>query len=106
MMQYSQDDVGRMNFEQVGAIEDPLELSATGFISPMLVRYVVRTEQLKVRYPEITLPALLNAIDKAATMIAWPEIVGQKLPGAERDSSVDAYLDALHPHIKHALAPN
>jgi len=106
MTQYSLEEVGLMSFEQVGAIEDPMDLASTGFISPMLVRYVVRTEQLEARYSGIALPKLLAAIDKAATVIDWSLIVGQKMPGEERDARVDAYLDEIGPHVRHALSPN
>ncbi|REE21218.1 hypothetical protein B0G71_4370 [Paraburkholderia sp. BL27I4N3] len=106
MKQFTFDEVQSMTFAQLGAVEDAMDLMATGFISPMLVRYMFRTEQLAARYPGVALPALLNAINKAATMIAFPPEVGQKAPVAVRDEVVDAYLDELQPHTESALKPN
>lgn len=102
MKQYSFEDVRQMRFEQLAAIEDPMQLAATGFISPMLVRYVVRTGQLESRYPGSALSTLLGAIDKATVRIDLPVIVRQKIPLAVRDSAVDSYLDDLQAHVEHA----
>lgn len=102
MKQYSFEDVRQMSFEQLAAIDDPMQLSATGFISPMLVRYVVRTGQLDARYGGRSLSTLLEAIDSATVNIVLPAIVGQKIPLAVRDSAVDSYLDDLQSHVEHA----
>jgi hypothetical protein len=106
MRQYTFEDVERMSYAELGAVEDPLELAATGFVSPLLVRYVVRTDQLEERYPDIPLCDLLNAMNQAAMNIAWPMEVGQRAPLAKRDPVVDRYLDALGPHLLSALRPD
>lgn len=102
MKQYSFEEVSQMSFEQLAAIEDPMQLAATGFISPMLVRYVVRTGQLDSRYAGRALSTLLGAIDKATVRIDLPVIVQQKIPLAVRDSAVDSYLDDLQPQVEYA----
>jgi hypothetical protein len=106
MEQYSFEDVRRMSYAQLGAIEDPMDLMATGFVSPMLVRYVVRTDQLEQRYANIALPVLLDALNKAVLNVAWPPEVGQRAPQARRDQIVDNYLDELGPHLLSALRSN
>lgn len=107
MKQFKLDDVRAMSFEQLGAIEDPMDLMATGSIAPILVRYVVRTGQLERRYSGIALTTLLDAIMKSATMIDWPlDTVAQKAPLGKQDAGVDAYLDKLQPHLDHALRPH
>lgn len=83
-----------------------MQLMSTHFVSPMLVRYVVRTGQLEQRYSGLSLTTLLNALNLAATMIQLPPGVTQKAPSATRDAEVDGYLDALSPHIQSALRPN
>lgn len=107
MRQFELDEVRAMSFEQLGAIEDPVDLMATGSVAPILVRYTVRTGQLERRYPGIALPTLLDAIMKSATMIDWPlATVAQKAPQAKQDADVDAYLDELQPHLERALKPH
>lgn len=104
MTSYSFVEVNGLSFEALGKIDDPLELMSTGFVSPILARYVVRTGQLDIRYPNIDLPALLMAINFAATSIPWPlSTVAQKAPLAIRDPDVDAYLDQLAGGIASAL---
>jgi hypothetical protein len=106
MTQLTFDEVQQLTYADLGAIDDPMDLASTGFVSPMLVRYVVRTGQLESRYPGVALPVLLDAINKAATVIAWPVDVGQQAPVAKRDPAVDAYLDDLQQHVRSALQPN
>ncbi|VVE87674.1 hypothetical protein PBR20603_01611 [Pandoraea bronchicola] len=107
MKQYELDEVRAMSFERLGAIEDPVDLMATGSIAPILVRYAVRTGQLERRYPGVALSALLDAIMKSATMINWPlDTVAQKAPQAKQDADVDTYLDELQPHLERALKPH
>lgn len=107
MKQFELDEVRAMSFEQLGAVEDPMDLMATGSVAPILVRYAVRTGQLERRYPGIALPTLLDAIMKSATMINWPlATVAQKAPRAKQDADVDAYLDELQPHLERALNPH
>lgn len=104
---YSLAEVRRMTFDELGSIQDPMSLMNTNSVSPMLVRYIIRTGQLENRYPGIELPALLSAIDKAATTLIWPlQTVAQKASRAKQDADVDAYLDELHPHLLRALNPN
>lgn len=97
-----------MSFEQLGAIDNPMELTNTGHVSPMVVRYVVRTGQLSQRFPVMALPQLLDAIDGACAAheqsskmarLDWVKNISQPLQAAERDSMVDAYLDAIAPEI-------
>lgn len=106
MHQYTFDEVLHMSYEQLGAIQDPMQLSAATFVSPMLARYLVKTGQLTKRYPEVGLRALLQAINAAATTIPWPADVAQKVPAGTRDAKVDEYLDALQPFVRQALHPH
>jgi hypothetical protein len=106
MTQLTFKEVQELTYADLGAIEDPMDIASTGFVFLMLVRYVVRTGQLDSRYPGVALPVLLDAINKAATVLAWPVDVGQKAPIAERDSAVEAYLDDLQQHVRSALQPN
>lgn len=108
MHQYSFAEVRAMSFEQLGAIDSSMELTNTGHVSPMVVRYVVRTGQLNQRFPVVTLPQLLDAIDGAcaaheqssrAAPLHWVNDVSQPLQAAVGDSTVDAYLDAIAPEI-------
>jgi hypothetical protein len=93
---YTFEDVQGMTFEQLGGIDDPMLLMSTTHVSPMLVRYIVRTKQLEARYAGVELPDLLRAIDLAAAFHRdWPFAVGQGAPVSKRDARVDAYLDAL-----------
>lgn len=43
MEQYTMEDVSRLTYAELGAIEDPALLMATGGVAPMLIRYIVRT---------------------------------------------------------------
>ena len=96
MHQLSYDDVQKLSYAQLGAIDDPMALMATGQVSPILVRYAVRTGQLLGRYGDVPLPVLMDAIGRAAAIQgSWPFAVGQRAPDAVRDKDVDAYLDAL-----------
>lgn len=96
MHQLSYNDVQKLSYEQLAAIDDPMALMATGQVSPILLRYVVRTEQLQGRYGEVPLPILMDAIGRAAAIQGdWPFAVGQKAPQAVRDKDVDDYLDRL-----------
>ena len=108
MRQYNFSEVRSMSFEQLGAIDDPMDLVNTGHVSPMVVRYVVRTGQLTQRYPVVTLPQLLDAIDGAcvayeqsskAAPLHWSNNLSQPLQAAVGDTVVDEYLDALAPEI-------
>ena len=103
MKQYTFAEVLRMTSEELGGIDDPMQLAATENVSPMLVRYVIRTSQLDERYRGVPLRALLGAIDIAADKVGWPETVGQKVPLATKDAEVEAYLDVLQPHVADAL---
>ncbi|MCA3186457.1 MAG: hypothetical protein INH12_26760 [Cupriavidus sp.] len=103
MKQYTFEEVLHLTSIELGAIDDPMQLAATGHISPMLVRYVIRTGQLDERYRGIPLRILLNAVDIAAARLEWPEAVGQKAPLARKDAEIEAYLDALQPLVGDAL---
>ena len=104
MPAYTLHDVYSMTFEQLGAVQDPFELMSTGAVSPMLLRYVVRNGQLHARYSDADLPALLMAINYAATFVQWPmSTVAQKAPVAILDPDVDAYLETLQPGVQQAL---
>ncbi|MGK3726793.1 hypothetical protein [Stenotrophomonas sp. 6O] len=93
-----------MSFDQLGAIENSLELSNTGRVSPMIIRYVVRTGQLRARFPVVPLVQLLDAVDGAciayeqsskAAPLHWVNNVSQPLQVAAGDAVVDEYLDAI-----------
>lgn len=43
MEQYTMEDVSRLTYAELGAIEDPALLMAIGGVAPMLIRYIVRT---------------------------------------------------------------
>lgn len=101
---YTIEEVRGMTFAQLGAIEDPFELMNKLTVSPMLVRYLVRTDQLKKRYPDVELPKLLDAIDIAAAVVQWPIFtVGQTLHLATQDPEVDKYLDEIQPRVEKVL---
>lgn len=96
MKQYSIEEVRGMTYEQLGAIDDPFELMATTSMSPMLVRYVVRTGQLEARYPNVPLPTLLDVMNQAAgEHIDWPFAASQHSPAGVQNEEVDAYLNVL-----------
>lgn len=96
MKQYTMEEVSRMTYAELGAIDDPMALMSTGGVSPMLVRYVVRTGQRESRYPGVALPMLLRAISEAAVTVGWPlATVAQAAPLAVQDATVDAYLDNI-----------
>ncbi|WP_460901100.1 hypothetical protein [Paraburkholderia jirisanensis] len=100
MEQYTMEQVSRMTYAELGAIEDPMDLMATGGVAPMLVRYMVRTGQRDTRYPGIALPMLLRAITEAAATVGWPlDTVAQAAPLAVEDATVDAYLDNVQPQV-------
>lgn len=108
MRQYNFSEVRSMSFEELGAIEDSMALVNTGHVSPMVVRYVVRTGQLDQRYPAVPLPQLLDAIDCAcaeyeqsskAAPLDWVNSISQPLQAATGSNVVDEYLDALGPGI-------
>jgi len=103
MKQYTYEEVLNLTFRELGAIVDPLQLAATQHVSPMLVRYVIRTDQLEVRYPGVRLRTLLGAIEVAAKKVKWPDVVGQNAPLAIVDTAVDAYLDELQPYVAKAI---
>lgn len=89
-----------MTFAELAAIEDPMQLMSTGFVAPMLIRYVVLTGQLESRYPNSVLPVLLDKMNNAALKIDWDSNgVGQKAPLGVRDTVVDNYLDALNKYM-------
>jgi len=44
MNQHTYDDVQEMTYQQLGEINDAMQLMSTGHVSPILVRYVVRTD--------------------------------------------------------------
>ncbi|VVE84457.1 hypothetical protein [Pandoraea sputorum] len=100
------EDVKRMTFEELEAIDDPVDLAHIGALSPLLVRYVVRTGQLHLRYDGVALPALLEAINKAVPVTRLPPEVWRKIPFATRDDDVDAYLDRLQANVSGALRPH
>jgi hypothetical protein len=50
MKQYTFEEVRGLTFAELGAIDDPMALMATGSLAPMLIRYIVRTVQLESRY--------------------------------------------------------
>ncbi|QBR04184.1 hypothetical protein [Paraburkholderia pallida] len=103
MKDYTLQEVSRMTYAELGAIEDPMTLMSTGGVSPMLVRYMVRTGQLESRYPGVALPMLLRAITQAAATVDWPlATVAQAAPLAVQDAAVDAYLDNVQPQA-HAV---
>jgi hypothetical protein len=81
------EEVKRMSFARLGAVEDPMNLMATGFVARMLVRYAVRTVQLDERYPGIALPVSLDAMNKAAMDIgfAYDDPRSRKLDHTQRD---------------------
>lgn len=82
----------------------PMGLMATSSVAPILVRYMVRTDQLESRFPGVTLPMLLSAMASTATKFEWPLMtVAQTAPLARQDAAVDEYLDALQPHVQAAL---
>lgn len=96
MDQLSYQDVQKLSYAQLGAIDDPMVLMNTTQVSPILIRYVVRTGQLASRYGDTPLPVLLNAVSHAAAQhSAWPFEVSQAAPLCEANQAVDAYLDAL-----------
>ncbi|VVE59248.1 hypothetical protein [Pandoraea sputorum] len=95
-----------MTYEELGAIEDPTDLTNIGCLSPMLVAYVVRTEQLHSRFAGVAFRDLLNAINNAVTMIPWSAEAVQQAVAEERNPDVDAYLDHLHVFISAALRPH
>jgi hypothetical protein len=100
MTQYTLEEVSRMTYDQLGAIEDPMALMSTSGVSAMLVRYMVRTGQRETRYPGIALPMLLHAISEAAATVSWPlDTVAQAAPLAVQDAAVDAYLDNVQPQV-------
>ncbi|AVA33802.1 hypothetical protein [Cupriavidus metallidurans] len=103
MKQFTFEEILGLTATELGAIDDPMQLAATGQASPMLVRYVVRTGQLDERYRGVPLRVLLDAINLAAARIEWPEEVGQKAPLAAKDAEVEAYLDELQPLVAEAL---
>ena len=103
MKQFTFEDVLSLTFDELGAIEDPMQLAATAQVSPMLVRYVIRTDQLEERYRGVRMRTLLGAIVVAAAAVKWPNVVGQKALLAQKDADVDAYLDELQPHVAKAI---
>lgn len=103
MKQFTFEEILGLTYTELGAIDDPMQLAATGHVSPMLVRYVVRTGQLDERYRGVPLRVLLDAIDLAAARIEWLDGVGQKAPLAAKDAEVEAYLDELQPLVGEAL---
>jgi hypothetical protein len=106
MQQYTFEEVKGLTFAELGAIDDPMALMATGSLAPMLIRYIVRTVQLESRYPGVSFADLLNALNNAAAMIPFPPEVGQRAPIAQRAGVVDEYLDELRSHVQSALKPH
>ncbi|RKP44701.1 hypothetical protein D7S86_27105 [Pararobbsia silviterrae] len=92
-----------MSFEELGAIKDPMDLGSTGFVAPILVRYVVRTDQLQARYAGASLPTLLRAINVAAAHAHFPPEIGQLAPRAVRSAIVDRYLDGIAAMVRENL---
>jgi hypothetical protein len=101
MEKYNFDEAQQLGYEGLGAVSDPSLLTATGYISPMLVRYVVRTGQLEQRYPGVPVGLLLNALNLAGAKSEYSgdkmrmQKLGPKIQAAERDAEVDVYLDEL-----------
>ena len=96
MKQYTFEEVTRLSYEELGVIDDPMLLAASTFVSPMLVRYVVRTGQLDARYPDVPLPKLLFAMNQASAEHGdWPHEIGQQSPAGVRNDQVEAYLNVL-----------
>lgn len=101
--QLSTEEVKRMSFDQIGAIDDPLRLAATGTIAPMLIRYVAATEQLQTRFGECSVPELIDAINYAFCRTPWDQMLGQTMVNRVRDAQTDQYLDELQPLIRLVL---
>lgn len=110
---YTYEAVKNMTFAGLGAIEDPTELMGTGFASPLVVRYIVRTGQLQERYPSISLIDLLEAIQAAGAAWEfkssemqqhWVYKLSQLVQAGVRNPVVDEYLDSIGPLIREALA--
>ncbi len=98
------DEIRGMSYDELGAIEDPSTLMSGLTVSPMIVRYMVRTGQLATRYPGVDLPTLLDAIDSAAAIVEWPYFTGgQTLHLVEHDAEVEKYLDEIQPYVNSEL---
>lgn len=107
--QYKYEEVLEMTFDQLGSIADPMMLMATGCVAPMVIRYVVRTNQLRDRFAHASLPDLLEAVNaahlawdggKPEQQRDWSECLSQQIPIAEQDSGVDCYLDEITPSVQ------
>lgn len=88
-------------FEQYGAINDANELAAAEFVSPVLVRCVVRIGRLET----CALSQVLDANNAVAAKVSLPYENWQLVSHVRRDQFVDAFLDALQPYIRGALRP-
>lgn len=112
--QYKYEEVLAMTFDQLGSITDPTMLMATGCVSPMVIRYVIRTGQLEDRFAHSSLSELLEAVNaahlvwdggKPEQQRAWAERLSQQIPIADRNSGVDSYLDEIAPRVRALLRP-
>lgn len=101
MKQYTLDEVRAMSFEQLGAIDDPMMLMATGTTAALTVRYLVRTNQLDLIKPRRTLPEVLHVMAHAATLVPWTIELGQLIPQARQTKVVDDYVAALTAEMEH-----
>ena len=98
--EYSLNDVEQMGYEQLGAINDPSELENTGGgTSPMILRYIVRTDQLKERFPDTDFITLLMSIGFAVSRLEHTHQVLQKIRDGNRDTDADNYLDNIQSNV-------
>ncbi len=99
---YSLEDVSRMTFAQLAAIDDPLSLMGAGGTAPVTLRYAIRTGQLESLFPGKTMAELLRVITHAAPIVMdrWTFHVQQTMPGGEQDDEVDSYLKALAAEVE------
>lgn len=101
MKQFTMDEVRAMTFGQLGAIDDPMLLMATGTTAPLTVRYLVRTNQLDLIRPHRTLPEVLHIMAHAATLVPWTAELGQLIPQGQQSKVVDDYVAALTAEMEH-----
>ena len=106
MKQLTYDEVLKLSYPQLGAIDDPMTLMASGGMAPMAVRYLVRTGQLDESYPGVSLSALVKALTEAAAQFPWPADVTQELPSGSRSEACDSYLSELRPRVRQRLGLN
>jgi hypothetical protein len=99
-IKYSLNDVEQMGYEQLGAINDPSELTRTGgSTSPMILRYIVRTGQLKERFPDTDFITLLMSIGFAVSRLEHTHQILLKIIDGNRDTDADNYLDNIQSNV-------